>query len=148
MATTPNETEPERFVPDEEEFDPSELEDGGDERVFRRGVELFDAGDYHAAHEEFEKLWLNTQGPDSEFYKGLIQACIALHHYRRENLEGARKLYRGHRGLLAGYLPSHRGLELERFLVDMQAFFRPVLRASAEARVAFDMDARPRLSTD
>ena len=94
---------------------------------------LFNEGRFLAAHEVLDDLWEETQGPEAEFYKGLIQACIALHHFQKGNLEGAAKLYRGHRRLLAGYLPRHRGLDLEAFLAGMAEALRPAVRGQEGA---------------
>lgn len=77
--------------------------------------------------------WLETEGPDEGFLKGLIQAAICLHHFQHGNLEGARKLYAGHRRLLAPYLPAHRGVDLVAFLADMQRALRPVVRPEPHA---------------
>jgi hypothetical protein len=96
--------------------------------TLRAAVELFNAGRYLAAHELFEELWEASEGADSDLFKGLIQAAIALHHLEHGNLEGAARLYSGHRRCLAGYLPTHRGLEVAGFLADMQAFLGPLLR--------------------
>ena len=35
------------------------------------------------------------------FYKGLIQAAVALHHFGNGNIRGARKVYGRSRGYLA-----------------------------------------------
>lgn len=87
-------------------------------------VELFNAGKYLAAHELLEELWEETQGPESDFYKGLLQAAIALHHLEQGNLEGAARLSRGHRRCLGAYLPRHRGLDVAAFLEAMQRALR------------------------
>jgi len=108
-------------------------------------AELFDAGRYHDAHEVLDAAWMATEGPDADFLKGLIQASICLHHFERDNLEGARKLYSGHRRLLAGYLPAHHGIDVEAFLAAMQACLRPVVRARPGTTARFDADARPRI---
>jgi predicted metal-dependent hydrolase len=92
----------------------------------------FNAAEFHAAHELLDELWENAVGRDSDFLKGLIQACIALHHLQAENLHGARKLYAGHRQLLAGYLPAYRGLDVAAFLAGMQSALQPALHAGAE----------------
>ena len=109
------------------------------------GRKLFNAGDYHDAHEQIEQLWEATHDESSDFFKGLIQAAIALHHFRKGNLAGAKKLYSGHRRYLAPYLPTHLGLDVAAFLDEMQSFLRPVLRAREGDRVAFEMDGRPQL---
>ena len=98
---------------------------------------------YLDAHEELEELWEATHGPDADFYKGLLQAAIALHHFTEGNLDGTRKLYSGHRRYLAPYLPKHLGIDVAAFLADMQEFLRPVLRAADGERVAFPFETRP-----
>lgn len=108
-------------------------------------LRLFDDGRYLEAHEALEELWESTHGELSDLYKGLLQAAIALHHFREGNLAGARKLYSGHRRYLAAYLPSAEGIDLAAFLADMQGFLRPVLAARGDEAVPFDAEGRPRL---
>ena len=121
------------------------MESAEREALLCAGIELFDAGRYLAAHELFEELWESTEGAEGDFFKGLIQAAIALHHFQAGNLDGAAKLYSGHRRCLAGYLPVHAGIDLERFLGEMQAFLRPALERRADEAVPFRSEARPRL---
>lgn len=87
---------------------------------------LFNQGAYLASHELFEELWSETEGPDADCYKGLLQAAVALHHLGQGNAEGALRLYRGHRRYLAAYLPAHLGLDLAGFLEAMRAYFGPL----------------------
>lgn len=89
-------------------------------------VALFGEGQFLAAHEVLDDLWEETQGPEADFYKGLIQASVGLHHLGEGNAEGARKLERGTRRLLAPFLPHHRGLDLARFLDDLRDTVRAV----------------------
>lgn len=110
-----------------------------------RGVTLFNQGEYMEAHETFERIWVSTQDTEAEFFKGLIQASICLYHLSRGNPDGAKKLYGGHRRLLAEFLPAHRGLDIEGFLGAMQKTLRPVLRARGETPPPFDAEARPQL---
>jgi hypothetical protein len=119
-----------------------------DERTaaFRAGRELFDAGDYLAAHELFEELWEASEGGDADFFKGLIQAAIALHHFRAGNLEGAARLHAGQRRLLAPFLPHHRGIDLARFLGEMQACLAGLQEGTTPAP-SFEPATRPRLDS-
>lgn len=110
---------------------------------FRAAVELFNDARFLAAHELFDELWEAGEGVDSEFYKGLVQASVALHHFEEGNLEGATRLYRGHRRSLASFLPEHNGLDVAGFLQAMQACLQPVLRRDPEAR--WDGEKRPRM---
>jgi hypothetical protein len=94
------------------------------EATLAAAVSLFDAGRYLAAHELFEELWEATQGADADFYKGLLQASVALHHRETGNPEGALRLHASMRGLLARYLPRHHGIDVAGFLGAMQALIR------------------------
>lgn len=118
------------------------------QRELARAAELFNAAEYHEAHEVLDALWEEASARDSDFFKGLIQACIALHHYSQDNPDGARKLYSGHRQYLGPYLPRHLGLDVERFLAGMQACLAGVLRARPGSEPPFDPSARPRLEFD
>jgi predicted metal-dependent hydrolase len=133
-----------RVEPEEQDFDPDSFGAADAEAAFAEGARLFEDGAYHAAHEAFERCWLASEAADADFFKGLIQACICLHHFQRENLDGARKLYQGHRRLLGAFLPAHRGIDVARFLAEMQRALAPVLRARRDERVPFP-GAPPRL---
>jgi predicted metal-dependent hydrolase len=110
-----------------------------------RAAELFNAAEFHAAHEVLDELWDAAAPADSDFFKGLIQACIALHHYQLGNPDGARKLYSGHRQYLGPYLPAHRGVDVARFLADMQSSFGPLLRARPGSEPPYATLVLPRL---
>jgi hypothetical protein len=58
------------------------------------GLRLFNAGEYFAAHDAWEELWTGYRGPWRNLLKGLIQVAVALYHFERGNLVGARKLRR------------------------------------------------------
>jgi len=137
----------ERIEPEQQDFEPEGFDAQAGELALARGVRLFDEGDYHAAHEEFEKCWLKNEAADADFFKGLIQAAICMHHFQRANLDGARKLYSGHRRLLGEYLPEHRGIDVAALVAAMQAALRPVLRAAAGEAVEFDAASRPRMGS-
>jgi predicted metal-dependent hydrolase len=95
---------------------------GAFEAEFREGLDLFNAGRFFECHEVWEKLWLDEGDADrAQVLKGLLQAAIALHHFRRHNLEGARKLYEGQKRILAPYSAGALGLDLEAFARAMDA---------------------------
>lgn len=91
-------------------------------RAFEEGVSLFNEARFFESHEVWERLWLETGDADrAQVLKGLLQAAIAVHHFRRHNLEGARKLYEGQRRILAPYLPASLGVDLEALAREMEA---------------------------
>jgi len=126
---------------EEDEFDPDSFTAEDAERAQAEGAALFNAGQYHAAHEEFERCWLSNEGADADFFKGLIQTCICLHHLQLDNAEGARKLYAGHRRLLGPFLPVHRGIDVAALLAEMQIALADALRAGPGESVPFPVPA-------
>ena len=109
---------------------------GSDERLTReysdrasatprllRGVELFNSGLYWEAHEVWEEEWTpDRKGPDSGFYKGLIQIAAGCLHYTRHNRRGALNKWRSGAGYLRPYLPAHRGIALSRLADAVHGF--------------------------
>lgn len=56
------------------------------------GLLRYEAGEYFAAHEAWESLWLESHEPDKRFLQGLIQITAAFHHLQRNNQLGAVRL--------------------------------------------------------
>src|SRR5690606_530743 len=88
---------------------------------FLAGVEYFNECEFFEAHEAWEELWADYQGPSRRFYQGLIQTAVCLYHFANGNIAGARKLYYSSRAYLQPYLPRHEGVDLERLLAEMYA---------------------------
>lgn len=79
-----------------------------------RGIELFNSGRYWEAHEVWEAEWTpDRKGPDSGFYKGLIQVAAGCLHYNRRSRRGAVNKWTSGTAYLRPYLPVHRGVRLQ-----------------------------------
>lgn len=52
------------------------------------GLRLYEAGEFFAAHEEWESVWLKSPEPEKTFLQGLIQVTAAFHHLQRNNRLG------------------------------------------------------------
>jgi len=88
-----------------------------------RGVDLFNSGHYWEAHEVWEAEWTpDRKGPDSGFYKGLIQVAAGCLHYTRHNRRGAVNKWRTGAGYLRPYLPGHRGVRLQPLVEAVDGF--------------------------
>lgn len=88
-------------------------------KEFDEGLSLFNNKQFFECHEVWESLWMRTPDDRAHLLKGLLQAAIALHHFRRNNYEGARKLYEGQKRILAPFRPQAIGLDLATFDRDM-----------------------------
>ena len=61
--------------------------------IARRGIELFNKGDYFEAHEELEHAWNAEDGPGRELYRGILQIAVAYLQITRRNYNGAIKMF-------------------------------------------------------
>jgi predicted metal-dependent hydrolase len=81
----------------------------------------FDAGFFFEAHENLEPFWVGYQGDDRDFYRGLIQAAVALHHLGAGNAVGAAGVAARARGNLAPYAPRYDGIDVSAILARLAA---------------------------
>lgn len=102
------------------------------EPLYLQGIELFNACDFFEAHEVWEELWQEYQGPSRKFYQGLIQVAVCLHHFGNGNTRGARKLYHSCRNYLEPYRPWHLGLDVDKLLGELEQCCAEILGSSEE----------------
>ena len=94
--------------------------------TLERGVELIRDGAYFEAHEELEEEWRSAPDAERDFLQGLVHVAVAWLHAERGNRNGCeRQLVKAERRL-AGYLPRHRGVDVNRVLEDVRAAQRVV----------------------
>ncbi len=94
--------------------------------LYLQGIAYFNACEFFEAHEVWEDLWKSYSGELRLFYKGLIQAAVALHHFGNGNIRGARKVYGSSRGYLEQYRPMRVGMNVDKFLAEFDACFAEV----------------------
>jgi hypothetical protein len=94
---------------------------------FLEGVDAFNRRDYYAAHDAWESLWLERFGEEKGFLHGLILCAVALHHYERGNLRGARSRFRLALDRLERYPPIYGGLDLKNFVRRMNGAMHRLL---------------------
>jgi predicted metal-dependent hydrolase len=100
--------------------------------LYLQGIAFFNACEFFEAHEVWEDLWKSYSGELRLFYKGLIQAAVALHHFGNGNIRGARKVYGSSRGYLEQYRPKCVGLDVDKFLAEFAACFAEVAATSEQ----------------
>lgn len=108
---------------------------------YLHGIRLFNRGDYFECHDVLEELWTETFDERRNFYQGLIQAAVALHHFEGGNLAGAMRMYHSARAYLQGYPPRYEGIDLAGFLRDFETCFRE-LREADKSEYPFHITLR------
>jgi DUF309 family protein family protein len=58
------------------------------------GIDLYNAGEYHAAHDAWEERWMGPVDPDEKlFLQAMIQSAVAFHHLQIGRPGAARRMY-------------------------------------------------------
>jgi predicted metal-dependent hydrolase len=116
---------------------------------YLEGVRHFNECDFFEAHESWEELWTDYQGPSRKFYQGLIQVAVCFHHFGNGNTRGAIKLYHTSRAYLEPFRPHHEGVNVEKLLDEMAVCCRDLLAADAKfPAVAIVPDLIPEIHLD
>lgn len=59
------------------------------------GIDLYNAGEFHAAHDAWEERWMGEVGPREKlFLQAMIQSAVAFHHLEIGRPGAAREMYR------------------------------------------------------
>lgn len=98
-----------------------------DDPRYLEGIQAFNKGDYYAAHDAWESLWLERFGEEKDFLQGLILCAVALHHYGRGNWKGARSRFRLALEKLEKYPPAYGGIDLQNFVRRMRGALHRLL---------------------
>ena len=58
------------------------------------GIDLYNAGEFHAAHDVWEERWMDEVGPREKlFLQAMIQSAVAFHHLDIGRPGAARQMY-------------------------------------------------------
>lgn len=116
-------------MPHSRSYDASELA-----ALFAEGVACFNRREFYRCHELLEEVWRPSVGDDREFYQGLIQAAVCLHHWINGNYTGARTLAKAAPARLEKLPPIMHGIALEEFRDTFAVLTAPLLGDIASLR--------------
>ncbi|BCG48277.1 hypothetical protein GEOBRER4_n3160 [Citrifermentans bremense] len=100
-----------------------------------KAVEEFNRGEWFECHETLEELWVGEKGELRDFYQGVLQIAVALHHWRNGNFKGALILLQGGGECLRRVSSVCLELDVARLQKDA-ARFLDELSALGEGRMA------------
>jgi predicted metal-dependent hydrolase len=109
-------------------------EDAPPEQLLQ-AIDEFNRGDWFECHETLEDLWVGEKGAVRDFYQGMLQLAVALHHWRNGNFKGALTLLRGGGELLGRVPPVCQGVDVAGLRADAGRL-HAALSAVGEDRMA------------
>ncbi|MGC2399193.1 MAG: DUF309 domain-containing protein [Acidobacteriaceae bacterium] len=86
------------------------------------GLRQYKAGEFFAAHESWESVWMVAQEPEKLFLQGLIQVTAAFHHLQRRNLLGTTRLLQHALRRLERYPASFGAISVTLLCDDIRAW--------------------------
>ena len=112
---------------------------------FERGIREFNAGDFYAAHDTWEDVWMDVRGPERPFFQGMIQVAVGYYHLSCENYAGAEHLLSRGIRKLEPYSPGHRGIDTGRLVREAAKALAEVLEVRAGRRKTSCSAIAPRI---
>lgn len=110
-----------------------------------KAVEQFNRGDWFDCHETLEELWVGEKGELRDFYQGVLQIAVALHHWHNGNFKGAVILLRRGGDCLRRVPAVCQQVDVARLREDAAAFLESLSAAGEERMAEVEPGLTPRL---
>ncbi len=108
--------------------------------------EQFNRGEYWHQHETLEAIWrAETDESIRNFYKGILQVGVGLHHLTRRNYPGAIKVLTRGITYLRPYAPRCMGVDVERLVAEASQVLAQVESLGAERIGEINLNNLPRV---
>jgi predicted metal-dependent hydrolase len=112
-----------------------------------QGIREFNRRDWFECHETVEDLWIGTVGEMRDFYQGIIQIAIALHHWRNGNFGGAVSLLKGGAGHLRRVADRCQWVDVAGLITDSDRMRTALEGLGKERMESLDPALIPRIIT-
>jgi predicted metal-dependent hydrolase len=79
-------------------------------------ISQFNNRNWFECHETLEDLWMGEHGGMRDFYQGILQISVAMHHWKNGNFDGAISLLKGGVVYLINVQPVCRQVDVADFI--------------------------------
>ncbi|MEE2791680.1 MAG: DUF309 domain-containing protein [Acidobacteriota bacterium] len=111
--------------------------------ALRRGIALFNQGEFFAQHEILEDLWREEFRPIRRLYQGILQIGVALYHIQRHNYHGAVVMLNKGPACLRPFTPACQGIDVADLLARAARILEAVERLGPNHLGEFDWSLAP-----
>ena len=112
-----------------------------------RAIREFNGREWFECHETVEDLWIGETGEVRDFYQGLIQIAVALHHWRNGNFGGALSLLKGGAGYLRHVTGACQWVDVAALIYDADMMRTALEELGKERMEALDPEFIPLIKT-
>ena len=110
-------------------------------------IRQFNSGLWYECHETLEELWLGEEGEVRDFFQGVLQVAVALHHWRNGNYGGAISLFSGGAKLLGKVSEVCMWVDVARLISDADRMREALEELGSKRMNEIDISLVPRLWT-
>ena len=112
-----------------------------------QGIREFNRRDWYECHETVEDLWIGAEEELRNFYQGIIQIAIALHHWRNGNYGGAVSLLNGGSGYLQRVSDRCQWVDVAGLIADADRVRAALEELGKERMTSLDPALIPQIKT-
>jgi predicted metal-dependent hydrolase len=112
-----------------------------------QGIREFNRRDWLECHETVEGLWIGAEGELRDFYQGIIQIAVALHHWRNGNYGGAVSLLKGGAEYLRRVSGRCQWVDVAGLIVDADRLCNALEALGKDGMTALDPALFPQIKT-
>ena len=105
----------------------------------------FNRGEWFDCHETLEDLWVGSEGEMRDFYQGVLQVAVALHHWRNGNFKGSVLLLTSGADKLHRVRPVCQRIEVEALAAAADRLREALTTLGPERMAELDQALIPRL---
>lgn len=112
-----------------------------------QAIREFNSRKWFECHETVEDLWIGEAGETRDFYQGIIQIAVALHHWRNGNFGGAVSLLKGGVGYLGRVSEECQWVDVAALIADADRVRTALVGLGKAQMETLDPDFIPQIKT-
>jgi predicted metal-dependent hydrolase len=112
-----------------------------------QAIREFNGREWFECHETVEDLWIGEEGETRDFYQGIIQIAVALHHWRNGNFGGAVSLLNGGTVYLGHVSEACQWVDVTALIADADRMRAALEKLGREQMGEVDQTLIPRIKT-